>query len=677
METTKKPGGRKKFWLIGTALLLVPAIAAALLLNPLANTVKSSVTVVSEVRSGTAQLGTITENYTSGGTIAAAEAQTVTLAGSITLTSWAVSEGDYVEAGTLLATADKNSVLTAISDVNDLLEKLDAALEESRSETGASSVTAPAAGRVVQVYAQSGDAVADVMYEYGALALLSLDGLLAADIASDTLTIGDKVTVTLPDGTALEGTVASRSESTVTVTVSDTEATLGDTVTVSDADGAALGTAELRINSELRVVGYEGTISSVGISEGKTVSAGQQLFALTDAADTSRYELLSEQRRTLAAQLQELFAVYETGGIYAETAGVVSGLNEDIVGVSASESASTGGGSFPTGGFQMRMTRLSPAYRVTLLTDTEPEKTETGAEPGEAPTPDGTAPGEGEDAAPSADIVREVIGKVTEIRQNEDGTVTVVLRVTDGSTLELAADELGTQAASVQTGDILVLGYTEDGTVASVEIYRSTSSSGGEMSDSIDIGGGVSFGGFSAGTAAETEEDEDYTMSETELCTLTPYDTAEILLTVDELDIGSLSAGQPVTVTLDALAGQSFSGSITEIDPNGSYSGGSTKYTVTVRFARTSDMLEGMNATVSVQLAEHEDLLLIPAAAVQEDESGTFVYTAQDADGSPAGRTAVTTGLSDGENVEILSGLTEGGGYYYTYASSLEYSFGK
>ncbi len=676
METTKKPGGRKKFWLIGTALLLVPAIAAALLLNPLANTVKSSVTVVSEVRSGTAQLGTITENYTSGGTIAAAEAQTVSLAGSITLTSWAVSEGDYVEAGTLLATADKNSVLTAISDVNDLLEKLDAALEESRSETGASSVTAPAAGRVVQVYAQSGDAVADVMYEYGALALLSLDGLLAADIASDTLTIGDKVTVTLPDGTALEGTVASRSESTVTVTVSDTEATLGDTVTVSDSDGAALGTAELRINSELRVVGYEGTISSVGISEGKTVSAGQQLFALTDAADTSRYELLSEQRRTLAAQLQELFAVYETGGICAETAGVVSGLNEDIVGVSASESASTGG-SFPTGGFQMRMTRIDPAYRVTLLTDTEPEKTETGTEPGEAPTPDGTAPGEDEDGAPSADIVREVIGKVTEIRQNEDGTVTVVLRVTDGSTLELSSDELGTQAASVQTGDILVLGYTEDGTVASVEIYRSTSSSGGEMPDSTDIGGGESFGGFSTGTAAETEEDEDYTMNETELCTLTPYDTAEILLTVDELDIGSLSAGQPVTVTLDALAGQSFSGSITEIDPNGSYSGGSTKYTVTVRFARTSDMLEGMNATVSVQLAEHEDLLLIPAAAVQEDESGTFVYTAQDADGSPAGRTAVTTGLSDGENVEILSGLAEGGSYFYTYASSLEYSFGK
>ncbi len=462
----------------------------------------------------------------------------------------------------------------------------------------------------------------------------------------------------------------------MTVTVSDTEAALDDTVTVSDGDGAALGTAELRINSELRVVGYEGTISSVGISEGKTVSAGQQLFSLTDAADTSRYELLSEQRRTLAAQLQELFAVYETGGIYAETAGVVSGLNEDIVGVSASESASTGG-SFPAGGFQMRMTHLDSAYRVTLLSDTEPEKTENDAGSGEVPTPDGTVPGEGEKPEPGVDIVREVIGKVTEIRQNEDGSLTVVLQVTDGSTLKLSAGELGAQAASVQTGDILILGYTEDGTLAGVEIYRSASSSGGEMPGDFDIGGGISIGGFSVGTTTATEEDEDYAMSETELCTLTPYDTAEILLTVDELDIGSLSAGQPVTVTLDAPADRSFSGCITEIDPNGSYSGGSTKYTVTVQFARTSDMLEGMNASVSVQLAEHENLLLIPAAAVQEDESGAFVYTAQDTDGSPAARTAVTTGLSDGENVEILSGLAEGGSYCYTYASSLEYSFGK
>ena len=36
---------------------------------------------------------------------------------------------------------------------------------------------------------------------------------------------------------------------------------------------------------------------------------------------------------------------------------------------------------------------------------------------------------------------------------------------------------------------------------------------------------------------------------------------------------------------------------------------------------------------------------------------------------------AITTGLSDGENVEVLSGLTEGDTVYYCYADMLEYSF--
>lgn len=38
---------------------------------------------------------------------------------------------------------------------------------------------------------------------------------------------------------------------------------------------------------------------------------------------------------------------------------------------------------------------------------------------------------------------------------------------------------------------------------------------------------------------------------------------------------------------------------------------------------------------------------------------------------------AITTGLSDGENVEVLSGLSEGGTVYYRYADTLEYSFVK
>ena len=175
--------------------------------------------------------------------------------------------------------------------------------------------------------------------------------------------------------------------------------------------------------------------------------------------------------------------------------------------------------------------------------------------------------------------------------------------------------------------------------------------------------------------AQEAESDPDYIMEETELCTLTPYDTAEINLTVDELDISRLSIGQPVTVTLDALPGQSFDGSITLIDPNGSSAGGDTKYTVTVSIARTQDMLEGMNASVTAELACHDGLLLIPAAALYEDAGGTYVYTGTDKNGEPSEPVAVTTGLSDGTNVEITGGLSDGDSFCYLYSSALEYTF--
>ena len=165
-------------------------------------------------------------------------------------------------------------------------------------------------------------------------------------------------------------------------------------------------------------------------------------------------------------------------------------------------------------------------------------------------------------------------------------------------------------------------------------------------------------------------------MSETELCTLTDYSSAEIFLTVDELDIGRLKTGQTASVVLDALGGQRFEGTISSIDPNGDNSGGNTKYTVTVSLSRTRDMLTGMNASVYIVLEEHPSLLLVPLAAINEDSGGIYVYTAYD-----SGRkeltdpVEVTTGLSDGTNVEIIFGLSEGDTCYYSYADTLKYNF--
>ena len=678
MNIIKKLPAKKKLLISAAALILV--LALVLMLLPRREAMpQSSVNVVKELITGTAETGSITETFVSGGTIASVGARPVSLAGSVKLTGWAVSSGDYVEAGDLLATVDKSSVLSAISDLNELMAALDSAIESSRSDAVSSAIYAPASGRVKAVFVESGESVTDAMYENSALMLLSLDGRMAVDIDAGDMSPGTALTVTLSDGTELSGSVYSISEGTAAVTVPDTAAEYGDTVTVS-YDGDVIGTGILRINNPLRVVGYAGTVSSVSVSAGAYVYSGQQLLTLTDTGYSARYETLLEKRRTLETQMQELFKAYETGGVYAASSGCVSGLNEDIVTESNTVHASAAAYFGGSGGIKLLSSVSHIGRRAVLLSSESPD---TGIQDSETPSPAPSGePSPSPSPSPEPGESTEYIGKVTDIKENEDGTRTVTVALTDGSRIELDSAQLGEKAAGIKTGDILALEYSPSGERINVTVYQNGSGGntpGGQ--DGMPGGSGGMSGGMGGGSGAamngvqEAESDPDYIMEETELCTLTPYDTAEISLTVDELDISRLSIGQPVTVTLDALPGQSFDGSITLIDPNGSSAGGDTKYTVTVSIARTQDMLEGMNASVTAELACHDGLLLIPAAALYEDAGGTYVYTGTDKNGEPSGPVAVTTGLSDGTNVEITGGLSDGDSFCYLYSSALEYTF--
>lgn len=581
--------GKKKTLVAALAVVLVAALLIALLPSSKADT--SSVKVVEDLLSAKAEYGTINTVFTSGGAISDSGTESIALAGSVKLRSWEVSEGDYVEAGDLLATVDRSSVLQAISELDELMQELDSALESSRSDTVSSVLYSPIDGTVTKVYAGSGADVEYTVYNNGALIVLTDSG-----------------------------------------------------------------------GREVNVVGYAGTVSAVYVSGGDTVYAGQSLIYLSDTEYTGEYERLLSQRCELEAQMQALFSAYERGGVYAESSGRVTGLNEDIL--------SSTGGSTGTGTHLAARLISAPQRLSAIVVQPVDDNTDDNTESGEPEEP--SEPGQDDDK------VTEKFGKVTAVDE-EAGTVTV--RLTDGSDLILDAAELEALGASqISVGNILSLGYDESGALVSVTVYSDSSgqddpNGGNEMPDGMDssMGGG----GMTGGTAAAADNTpKDYVMDETELCTLTDYETAEISLTVDELDIARLNIGQAVTVTLDALPGQSFDGEITEIDPNSENSGGSTKYSVTVTLPRTEDMLTGMNAAVRVQLAENADLLLIPLAAVQEDADGIYVCTGYDKNSNEAtAPVEITTGLSDGENVEVLSGLSEGDTVYYRYADTLEYSF--
>ena len=145
-------------------------------------------------------------------------------------------------------------------------------------------------------------------------------------------------------------------------------------------------------------------------------------------------------------------------------------------------------------------------------------------------------------------------------------------------------------------------------------------------------------------------------------------------VSVDELDIMSLALGQEGELYLDALPSMALQAIITEIDENGENSGGDTKYTVTLALDRNEQLYPGMNGTVCFPRTEGEAAPTVPLAAVTEEGNRKVVYTAYNEETdellSPV---EVQTGVSDGTDVAIVSGLSVGDTYCYRYADAISY----
>ena len=161
--------------------------------------------------------------------------------------------------------------------------------------------------------------------------------------------------------------------------------------------------------------------------------------------------------------------------------------------------------------------------------------------------------------------------------------------------------------------------------------------------------------------------------------TISPDESMMISISVDELDILSVAEGQSADVTFDALENQTFTGTITGISNTANVNGGVAKYTVDIEVPKDENMRVGMNASATIKVEDKQDILLLPSIALQERGDSVFVYTEQAEDGTLSGEVEVETGLSDGTNVEIVNGLSEGDTVYYTRVGndSSESGFGR
>ena len=253
-------------------------------------------------------------------------------------------------------------------------------------------------------------------------------------------------------------------------------------------------------------------------------------------------------------------------------------------------------------------------------------------------------------------VTAEVSGEVSSIRVSEGD------QVSSGQTLIVLTsddldDSLQSASESLRNAEISLENQYEN-----LDDYTITSPIKGTIVDK----------NYNAGETTEANQ---------VLCTIYDLSYLTMTLSVDELDIASIEVGQSVSIVADAVEDTTYTGTVTKVSVAGTSSGSATTYPVTIRIDETDGLLPGMSVDATIELASAEDVLAIPSAALNREDTvlvtadspsaanGTLVESTAE-DGEDYYSVEVTTGVSGDDYIEIVSGLQEGDTVVYIPTSS-------
>lgn len=127
---------------------------------------------------------------------------------------------------------------------------------------------------------------------------------------------------------------------------------------------------------------------------------------------------------------------------------------------------------------------------------------------------------------------------------------------------------------------------------------------------------------------------------------------------VDDIDVLMIKQGSPVTVTVEALPGETFEGVVEHVSTMGKDMQGITRFGVEIRVQGGPNLKPGMQASAYIDAGSAKDVLLIPLEAIFEEDGAQKVEVL-----NPDGTTKVATvklGLMNDRYAEVKSGLQEG-----------------
>ncbi|MFA5987266.1 MAG: HlyD family efflux transporter periplasmic adaptor subunit [Candidatus Paceibacterota bacterium] len=164
-------------------------------------------------------------------------------------------------------------------------------------------------------------------------------------------------------------------------------------------------------------------------------------------------------------------------------------------------------------------------------------------------------------------------------------------------------------------------------------------------------------------TKVSLEKGEVFTLGTTAV--VLSSNSYKIQADISELEIGKIKneGGNAVTLKFDAFPDKEFIGKVFSVEPQQIVKDGDIYYRTNVTFdgqdVAASGIRPGMSADLDIFIVQKNDVLAIPESSFSKKEDGQAKVTLIDSKGNKTD-TVVTLGISDGEYVEVLSGLSLG-----------------
>ena len=131
---------------------------------------------------------------------------------------------------------------------------------------------------------------------------------------------------------------------------------------------------------------------------------------------------------------------------------------------------------------------------------------------------------------------------------------------------------------------------------------------------------------------------------------------------IDETEVGQLVNDMPMKITIGALQDLNFDANLEYISPKAVENNGANQFEIkaAVKLAEGSQIRSGYSANAEIVLSSVSKVLSVPESAIEFSGDSTFVYVIKgEGKDKTYTRTQVTTGLSDGVNIEIKKGITQ------------------